>query len=74
MSARPLPAPYLITGTTDYPDRRRRISYLLASGRRRSAVIDQADDSPELRAQIGEAFAQERRRYNPARSRTQPGQ
>lgn len=72
MSARPLGQPFIVTGTDEVGDRQRRIHYLLADGRRRSQVIDVADDSPLLRQEIGQALAERRRRYNPARSRRQP--
>lgn len=53
-------APYLVTQTTDEGERSRRIDYLLPSGARRRVTIDQAHDSPQIQAAIGDALAQGR--------------
>lgn len=45
-------APYLITQTEDVGEFSRRIHFLLPDGRRHGVVIEQALDSPQMRAKL----------------------
>lgn len=50
-------APFVITQVEDLGEFSRRISYLFPDGSRRGVVVTQAEDSPELRDKLGEAWA-----------------
>lgn len=49
--------PWLETLARVEGERGKRIDYLLPDGTRRSVVIDQSFDSPEIRAALGDALA-----------------
>lgn len=56
-------APYLVTSVTSDGEYSRHINYLLPDGSRRRVTIMLADDTPEMRDKIGDALANERRKY-----------
>lgn len=54
--------PWQLVETEDWHGSRRRLVYLLSSGRRRAVIIGQAEDSNETRIKIGDALESENRR------------
>ncbi len=70
MSISPLPpgVPWLCTFKEALPEGRTRLEFLLASGERRSVVIDAGALSDALVTQIGDALASGTVAYSPSRS------